>query len=111
MPAASPSEVNAPSDHALLQRVQQENQRRILGKLLHDLRNPVHSLRITIELFSRLVRRSGDVDVLTDRAARYVAPAEAALNSLIDGDRAPRPVLVAADPSCARSDERSRVPG
>jgi hypothetical protein len=67
----------------LLQRLQQENQRRILGKLLHDLRNPVHSLRITIELFARLARRSGDMDALMDRAARYVEPAEASLQALM----------------------------
>jgi signal transduction histidine kinase len=73
----------APADEALLHRVQQENQRRILGKLLHDLRNPVHSLRITIELFARLARRAGDMDALMDRAARYAVPAEAALQSLI----------------------------
>jgi hypothetical protein len=71
------------ADEALLQRVQQENQRRVFGKLLHDLRNPVHSRRITIELFGRLARRTGDVEALMERAARYVAPAEAALNALI----------------------------
>jgi hypothetical protein len=80
--------VNSPerskaSNDALLQRLQQENQRRILGKLLHDLRNPVHSLRITIELFSRLARRNGDVDALMERAGRYVGPADAALQSLV----------------------------
>jgi signal transduction histidine kinase len=74
---------SAASDESLLHRLQQDNQRRILGKLLHDLRNPVHSLRITIELFARLARRSGDIDALMDRAARYVAPAEAALESLL----------------------------
>lgn len=68
---------------ALLLRVQRENQVQIVGKLLHDLRNPVHSVRITIELFGRLARKSGNVDALMDRAARYIGPAESALESLV----------------------------
>lgn len=39
-----------PADIMLFKRIQQENQRQILGKLLHDLRNPVHSIRISMEL-------------------------------------------------------------
>ena len=72
-----------PPDAAVLNRVQQENQRRIVGKLLHDLRNPVHSVRITMELFGRLARRNGDVDKLMERAAVYIEPAEAAVVSLV----------------------------
>lgn len=72
-----------PSDEALLRRVQQQNQRQIVSQLLHDLRNPVHSMRITMELFARLARRTGDLDKLMDRAASYIAPAEAALNALL----------------------------
>jgi C4-dicarboxylate-specific signal transduction histidine kinase len=63
--------------------VQQENQRQIVGKLLHDLRNPVHSIRISMELFGRLARRSGDFDRLMERAALYIEPAEAAVASLV----------------------------
>lgn len=74
---------SAPSDEALLRRVQQENQRQILSQLLHDLRNPIHSIRITIELFSRLARRSGDIEKLMERAASYIGPAEAALGNLV----------------------------
>jgi hypothetical protein len=63
--------------------VQQENQRQIVGKLLHDLRNPVHSIRISMELFGRLARRHGDVDKLMERAGQYIDPAEAAVTSLV----------------------------
>jgi K+-sensing histidine kinase KdpD len=66
-----------------LSRVQQENQRQIVGKLLHDLRNPVHSIRISMELFGRLARRNGDFDKLMQRAAAYIDPAEAAVASLV----------------------------
>jgi hypothetical protein len=63
--------------------VQQENQRQIVGKLLHDLRNPVHSIRISMELFGRLARRNGDFDKLMARAAAYIDTAEAAVASLV----------------------------
>lgn len=66
-----------------MNRVQQENQRQLVGKLLHDLRNPVHSLRISMELFGRLARRTGDFDKLMERAALYIDPAEAAVASLV----------------------------
>ncbi|MGH8240983.1 MAG: hypothetical protein ACREXP_28745 [Steroidobacteraceae bacterium] len=66
-----------------MSRVQQENQRQIVGKLLHDLRNPVHSIRISMELFGRLARRNGDFDKLMQRAATYIDPAEAAVASLV----------------------------
>ncbi len=66
-----------------MSRVQQENQRQIVGKLLHDLRNPVHSIRISMELFGRLARRNGDFDKLMQRAAAYIDPAEAAVASLV----------------------------
>jgi hypothetical protein len=72
-----------PPDAAVLSRVQQENQRQIVGKLLHDLRNPVHSIRISMELFGRLARRNGDVDKLMERAAAYIDPAETAVASLV----------------------------
>lgn len=72
-----------PPDAAVLSRVQQENQRQIVGKLLHDLRNPVHSIRISMELFGRLARRNGDVDKLMERAGQYIDPAEAAVASLV----------------------------
>ena len=36
-----------------------------------------------MELFSRLARRSGDVDKLMERAATYIDPAEAAVASLV----------------------------
>ena len=63
--------------------MQQENQRQIVGKLLHDLRNPVHSIRISMELFGRLARREGDFDKLMARAAAYIDPAQAAVASLV----------------------------
>jgi len=69
-------------DEALLRRAQQGNQAQILSKLLHDLRNPIHSIRITMELFGRLARRTGNVDELIERAAVYIGPAEAAMNRL-----------------------------
>lgn len=72
-----------PADIMLFKLIQQENQRQILGKLLHDLRNPVHSIRISMELFGRLARRSGDLDKLMERAAAYIGPAEAALDNLL----------------------------
>lgn len=72
-----------PPDAAVLNRVQQENQRQIVGKLLHDLRNPVHSIRISMELFGRLARRNGDFDKLLARAGAYIDPAEAAVASLV----------------------------
>ena len=80
---ASFSAPATPPDAPVLSRVQQENQRQIVGKLLHDLRNPVHSIRISMELFGRLARRNGDVDKLMDRAGVYIERAEAAVASLV----------------------------
>jgi hypothetical protein len=71
------------TDEALLRRIQQENQREIIGKLMHDLRNPLHSIRIMMELFGRLARRKGNVDELLERAATYIEPAEKALAGLL----------------------------
>ncbi|HKU13074.1 MAG TPA: hypothetical protein VJQ52_01690 [Steroidobacteraceae bacterium] len=91
-----------PPDAAVLNRVQHENQRQIVGKLLHDLRNPVHSVRISMELFGRLARRSGDVDKLMERAALYIEPAEAAVTSLVaNADRLGRYLTPAAAPDLA----------
>jgi signal transduction histidine kinase len=97
---------SAPADEALLRRVQQDNQREVLGKLLHDLRNPVHSIRISMELFGRLARRRGDVDKLLERAGTFIGPAENALESLLaNTDKlgrylgAPAPVSIAAFPA------------
>jgi len=71
--------------------VQQENQRQLVGKLLHDLRNPVHSIRISMELFGRLARREGDFDKLMERAALYIDPAQGAVASLVaNSDRLSR---------------------
>jgi light-regulated signal transduction histidine kinase (bacteriophytochrome) len=82
-----------------LSRVQQENQRHLVGKLLHDLRNPVHSIRISMELFGRLVRRSGDFDKMMARAAQYIDPAEAAVASLVaNSDRLSRYLAAPASP-------------
>lgn len=84
-------------DAVLLNRVQQENQRQLVGKLLHDLRNPVHSIRISMELFGRLARRTGDVDKLLERAALYIDPAEAAVASLVaNSERLSRYLAAAA---------------
>lgn len=83
----------------MLSRVQQENQRQLVGKLLHDLRNPVHSIRISMELFGRLVRRSGDFDKMMERAALYIDPAEAAVTSLVaNSDRLSRYLAAPAAP-------------
>jgi len=71
------------ADAEILRRVQQRNQQQIIGKLLHDLRNPVHSMRITVELFARLTQKDADTAALLGRAARYVAPAESAIAVLI----------------------------
>jgi hypothetical protein len=91
-----------PPDAAVLNRVQQENQRQIVGKLLHDLRNPVHSVRISMELFGRLARRNGDVDKLMERAAVYIEPAEAAIASLVaNSERLARYLSAAGAPDCA----------
>jgi K+-sensing histidine kinase KdpD len=79
----NPRPTQGPADAELLGRIQQDNQRQILGKLVHDLRNPVHSIRISMELFGRLARRSGDVDKLMERAAAYIEPAEAAVENLL----------------------------
>lgn len=79
MSASDPSS----SDSGLLSRVQQDNQRQILSKLLHDLRNPVHSIRISMELFGRLARRDGNLEKLMERAAAYIGPAEAAMDTLV----------------------------
>lgn len=69
-------------DLALLARVQQFNQAQVVSKLLHDLRNPVHSMRIAMELFGRLVEPQAEVAALLQRAARYVPPAQAAVATL-----------------------------
>lgn len=70
------------SDTALLQLVQQFNQSRIIGKLLHDLRNPLHSLRIAVELFGRIARDGAENPKLLEKAGRYVTPAENAVTAL-----------------------------
>jgi hypothetical protein len=88
--------------------VQQENQRQIVGKLLHDLRNPVHSIRISMELFGRLARRNGDFDKLMARAAAYIDPAEAAVASLVaNSERLAKYVVgpAAPEPSAVLVDE------
>jgi hypothetical protein len=71
------------ADAELLRRAQRRNQEQIIGKLLHDLRNPVHSMRITLELFSRLTQKGADTAGLLERAARYVGPAESAVAALV----------------------------
>lgn len=82
-----------------MSRVQQENQRQLVGKLLHDLRNPVHSIRISMELFGRLARRNGDVDKLMERAAQYIDPAEGAIASLVaNSDRLSRYLAAPTSP-------------
>jgi hypothetical protein len=88
--------------------VQQENQRQIVGKLLHDLRNPVHSIRISMELFGRLARRDGDFDKLMTRAGAYIDPAEAAVASLVaNSERLAKYVMGPAvpEPSAVLVDE------
>jgi hypothetical protein len=88
--------------------VQQENQRQIVGKLLHDLRNPVHSIRISMELFGRLARRQGDFEKLMTRAGVYIDPAEAAVASLVvNSERLARYLAAptAADPTSVPVDE------
>jgi hypothetical protein len=82
-PRGRPHEHARIPDDALLRRAQQANQAQILGKLLHDLRNPVHSIRITMELFGRLARRTGNLDEMIERAALYIGPAESALDNLL----------------------------
>jgi signal transduction histidine kinase len=79
--------------------VQQENQRQIVGKLLHDLRNPVHSIRISMELFGRLARKTGDVDKLMERAGQYIDPAEAAVASLVANSERLARYLAAPSPA------------
>jgi nitrogen fixation/metabolism regulation signal transduction histidine kinase len=79
--------------------VQQENQRQLLGKLLHDLRNPVHSIRISMELFGRLARRTGELDKLMERAALYIDPAETAVANLVaNSERLARYLAAAPTP-------------
>jgi len=71
-------------DAPAYRRVQQANQAQIVSKLLHDLRNPVHSLRIAIELFNRLAQPQADAKTLLPRAARYAPGAESALGALTE---------------------------
>jgi hypothetical protein len=71
------------TDAELLRRVQRQNQEQIIGKLLHDLRNPVHSMRVTVELFGRLTQQDADTAALLTRATRYVGPAESAVAALM----------------------------
>lgn len=75
-------QLTAVPDTELLQKIQQFNQPRIVGKLLHDLRNPVHSLRITVELFSRIAKAGAEAGKLLEKAGRYAAPAEGATIAL-----------------------------
>jgi signal transduction histidine kinase len=70
------------ADAATYGRVQAANQAQIISKLLHDLRNPVHSLRITVELFNRMAASQADASALLPRAARYAPGAEAAIEAL-----------------------------
>jgi hypothetical protein len=59
----------------------------------------VHSIRISMELFGRLARRSGDFDKLMERAALYIEPAEAAVASLVaNSERLARYLAVPAAP-------------
>jgi hypothetical protein len=80
-PSANPC-IAKIADAELLHRVLRQNQEQIIGTLLHDLRNPVHSMRITVELLDRLAQKDADTDALLARAARYVGPAESALTAL-----------------------------
>ncbi|HEX2495161.1 MAG TPA: hypothetical protein VHK24_15420, partial [Steroidobacter sp.] len=85
MMQAPPEEQLAHSgpDAALLMTVQRANQVQVIRTLLHDLRNPVHSMRITVELFRRVAEAPPpDLPGLLSRAARYVEPAETALIAL-----------------------------
>jgi signal transduction histidine kinase len=70
------------ADAAAYRRVQQANQAQIVAKLLHDLRNPVHALRIAVELFNRLVQSQADASAMLPRAARYAPGAESAMEAL-----------------------------
>jgi hypothetical protein len=79
MSTAAPDEI---ADAAPYARVQTANQQQIIGKLLHDLRNPVHSLRITVELFNRLAQPQADAAALLPRAARYAPGAQTAIEAL-----------------------------
>jgi hypothetical protein len=65
----------------------------------------VHSIRISMELFGRLARRTGDVDKLMERAGLYIDPAEVAVASLVANSErlarylaAPAPAEVAVLP-------------
>jgi hypothetical protein len=59
----------------------------------------VHSIRISMELFGRLARRSGDVDKLMERAGTYIDPAEAAVASLVaNSERLAKYLAAAAAP-------------
>lgn len=66
---------------------------------MHDLRNPVHSIRISMELFGRLARRTGDVDKLMERAAAYIDPAEAAVQNLVTNTERLARYLAVAGPA------------
>lgn len=80
---SDPNDQLTASPHsALLQSVQQFNQPRIIGKLLHDLRNPVHSVRIAVELFGRVASAGPEGAKLLEKAGRYAAPAESAVAAL-----------------------------
>jgi signal transduction histidine kinase len=70
------------ADAAAYARVQAANQQQIIGKLLHDLRNPVHSLRIAVELFNRLAQPQADAAALLPRVGRYAPGAQTAIEAL-----------------------------
>lgn len=98
-PRSQPQSIAA--SHSLIERVQRELQREILGKLLHDLRNPIHSIQISMELFGRVARNPSDPN-LCQRAAAYVDPAEAAVTSLrIANARLTRYLTVPGEPKLA----------
>lgn len=80
--SAPNDQLTAAPDTAVLQSVQRFNQPRIIGKLLHDLRNPVHSLRIAVELFGRIARGGADAQKLLEKSERYAVPAEGAAAAL-----------------------------
>ncbi|HEX7011790.1 MAG TPA: hypothetical protein VF161_03545 [Steroidobacteraceae bacterium] len=79
--SSRPDPAPSTSPQPLLERVQRELQQELLGKLLHDLRNPIHAIQISLELFGRMARDPTNAK-LRERAAAYVDPAEAALASL-----------------------------
>lgn len=62
-------------------------QKKFLATLTHDLRNPIGSIKMALDLLLREISRTSDIDVFVDIITRNIAHAETMLLDLLDANR------------------------